>query len=34
MIAAGEVVGIEVLDHVVVGEGRYVSFAEAGMLAS
>ena len=34
MIAAGEVVGIEVLDHVVVGEGRYVSFAEAGMLES
>ena len=32
MIAAGEVVGIEVLDHVVVGEGRYVSFAEAGMM--
>ena len=32
MIAAGEVVGIEVLDHIVVGEGRYVSFAEAGMM--
>ena len=30
--AAGELVGIEVLDHVVVGEGRYVSFAEAGLL--
>ena len=29
--AAGETVGIEVLDHVVVGEGRYVSFVEAGL---
>lgn len=28
---AGEVVGIEVLDHVIVGEGRYVSFVEAGL---
>jgi DNA repair protein RadC len=32
LVSAGEMVGIEVLDHVVVGEGRYVSFAEAGML--
>ena len=24
--------GIDVLDHVVVGEGRYVSFAEAGLM--
>jgi DNA repair protein RadC len=30
--SAGQTIGIEVLDHVVVGEGRYVSFAEAGML--
>ena len=30
--SAGELVGIEVLDHVIVGEGRYVSFAEAGIL--
>jgi DNA repair protein RadC len=30
--AAGSTIGIEVLDHVVIGEGRYVSFAEAGML--
>jgi DNA repair protein RadC len=28
---AGSTVGIEVLDHVVVGEARYVSFVEAGM---
>ena len=29
---AGELVGIEVLDHIVIGEGRYVSFSEAGMM--
>jgi DNA repair protein RadC len=29
---AGRLVGIEVLDHVIVGEGRYVSFVEAGLL--
>ena len=28
---AGEIVGIEVLDHVIVGENRYVSFAESGL---
>jgi DNA repair protein RadC len=28
---AGRVVGIPVLDHVVVGDGRYVSFVEAGL---
>ncbi|CAN5660686.1 DNA repair protein RadC [soil metagenome] len=30
--SAGETIGIEVLDHIVMGEGRYVSFAEGGML--
>ena len=30
--AAGQTIGIDVLDHVVVGEGRYVSLAEAGVL--
>lgn len=29
--AAGETVGIEVLDHVILGEGRYMSFVEAGL---
>ena len=29
--SAGETVGIEVLDHVIIGEGRYVSFVEAGL---
>lgn len=26
----GEVIGIKVLDHVVIGEGRYVSFVDDG----
>jgi DNA repair protein RadC len=30
--AAGQTIGIEVLDHVIVGEGRYVSFSESGLL--
>ncbi|HEX9709844.1 MAG TPA: DNA repair protein RadC [Candidatus Thermoplasmatota archaeon] len=30
---AGGVMGIPVLDHVIVGDGRYVSMAEEGMLA-
>lgn len=29
---AGTAVGIPVLDHVVVGDGRYVSFSESGLL--
>jgi len=29
---AGELLGIRVLDHVVVGDGRFVSFAEQGLL--
>jgi DNA repair protein RadC len=29
---AGTAVGIPVLDHVVIGDGRYVSFSEAGLL--
>jgi DNA repair protein RadC len=29
---AGDLVGIEVLDHVVVGDDRFFSFAEGGML--
>jgi len=29
---AGRIMGIPVLDHVVVGDGRYVSFVEAGLM--
>lgn len=32
LAAAGRLVGIPVLDHVVVGDGRYVSFVEMGLL--
>lgn len=32
LVAAGEVLGIRVLDHLVVGDGRYVSFADEGWL--
>ena len=28
--AAGTLLGVEVLDHVVIGDGRYVSFRETG----
>jgi len=31
---AGRVLGIPVLDHVVVGDARFVSFAESGLLRS
>jgi len=32
--ATGEVVGIRLLDHVVIGEGHYYSFADEGRLAT
>ena len=32
MAGAGEVLGIPVLDHVIIGRGRYTSFREAGLL--
>ncbi len=34
LMAAGEILGIRVLDHVVIGDGRYVSFADEGSMAS
>ena len=33
LVAAGRLVGIPVLDHIVIGDGRYVSFVEMGLLA-
>ena len=27
---AGELLGIQVLDHIIIGDGRYVSFIESG----
>lgn len=32
LVAAGRLLDIPVLDHVIVGDGRYTSFAEAGLL--
>jgi len=29
---AGELIGIPVLDHIIIGEGQYVSFVEKGLL--
>ena len=33
LVSAGDVLGIRVLDHIVVGDGRYVSFADQGWLS-
>ena len=32
LVAAGEILGIPVLNHIVIGDGRYFSFKEAGRL--
>jgi DNA repair protein RadC len=32
LVAAGQLLGIRVLDHLIVGDGRYVSFADEGWL--
>ncbi len=32
MVAAGQMLGVKVLDHVIIGEGRYFSFVEGGLL--
>jgi DNA repair protein RadC len=32
LVSAGEILGIRVLDHIVVGDGAYVSFADKGWL--
>ena len=32
LAAAGELIGIPLLDHIVIGDGRYFSFKEAGRL--
>jgi DNA repair protein RadC len=32
LVAAGQVLGIQVLDHLIVGDGRYTSFADRGWL--
>ncbi len=32
LVSAGRLLEIPVHDHVIIGHGRYVSFAEAGLL--
>ncbi|GAB7386554.1 DNA repair protein RadC [Bacillaceae bacterium] len=32
LVEAGEIIGIEVLDHVIVGDGRYTSLKEKGFI--
>jgi DNA repair protein RadC len=32
LVEAGKLLGIPVLDHVVIGAGRYISFVEAGLM--
>lgn len=32
LIDAGKLLGVDVLDHIVIGDGRYVSFRERGWL--
>lgn len=32
MVEAGKILGIEVLDHIIIGDGRYVSFKEKGII--
>ena len=32
IVLAGDILGIRVLDHLVIGDGRYVSLADTGRL--
>ena len=32
LVESGKLLGINVLDHVIVGDGRYFSFADEGLL--
>lgn len=32
LVNAGDILGIKVLDHVIIGDGRYISFKEKGLL--
>ena len=34
LVSAGALLGIQVLDHLIVGDGRYVSFADQGWLGA
>ena len=32
LVEAGEIMGIEILDHIIVGDDRYVSLKERGVM--
>ena len=32
LVAAGEILGIPLLDHIIIGDGRYYSFKEGARL--
>ena len=32
LVSAGDLLGIQVLDHLIIGDGKYVSFADQGLL--
>ncbi len=32
IVQAGEIIGVSVLDHLIIGEGRYYSFRESGLI--
>jgi DNA repair protein RadC len=34
LVEAGNILGIRVLDHLIIGDGKYVSFADQGWMAS
>jgi DNA repair protein RadC len=34
LVSVGEIMGIRVLDHVIIGDGRYFSFADKGWLTA
>jgi DNA repair protein RadC len=34
LVQCGQLLGIPVLDHVIIGDGRYVSFVESGLIAA
>jgi DNA repair protein RadC len=32
LVDGGTLIGVDILDHIVIGEGRYVSFRQRGWL--
>jgi DNA repair protein RadC len=34
LVQAGDLLGIKVLDHIIVGDGAYISFADRGLIST